>query len=195
MSAERGSQRGAALVVALVMLVLLTLIAAMGARIALTDEKGARATRERQLAFEGAEAALRDAEDELLSGARAARFEGGAATGFAAGCPAVDLPGSGERALSVRGLCLPAAEGDLPVWRTVDLASRGVPYGTFTGERWPGPSAPPRYVIEVLPDYVAGAAVGGSSRPQQASVLYRITAESGSASGQHVSAVQSAFRR
>ena len=84
MSAERGSQRGAALVVALVMLVLLTLIAAMGARIALTDEKGARATRERQLAFEGAEAALRDAEDELLSGARAARFEGGAATGFAA---------------------------------------------------------------------------------------------------------------
>jgi type IV pilus assembly protein PilX len=182
-------------VVALVMLVLLTLIAAMGVRIALTDEKGARATRERQLAFEGAEAALRDAEDELLRGARAARFDAGGAAGFAIGCAEVGLPALAERALSVRGLCLPATEGELPVWRTVDLAARGVPYGTFTDEVWPGPSAPPRYVIEILPDYVAGAAVGGSARPQQASVLYRITAESGSASGEHIAAVQSAFRR
>lgn len=185
---------GAALVVALVMLVLLTLLAATGARIALTDEKGARASRERVVAFEAAEAALRDAEDEMLTGARAARFAVGSAGGFEAGCPAVAVPTATDLAASTRGLCLPAATGQAPVWRSVSLAARGVPYGTFTGQSWSAFGAAPRYLIEVLPDYVAGAAVGGAQRPQRGSVLYRVTAEGRSASGEHAAAVQSAFR-
>lgn len=177
------------------MLALLSLVAATGVRIAMTDEKGARAARERHLAFEGAEAALRDAEDEILRGSRAARFALGDVTGFAAGCSVVELPVPGEHAASVRGLCLPALEGERAVWRTADFSARGVPYGTFTGQRWPGPSAAPRYLIEIAPDPVAGAAVGGPIRPQHPSVLYRVSAEGTSASGLHVAAVQSAFRR
>ncbi|MEG2153530.1 MAG: PilX N-terminal domain-containing pilus assembly protein [Burkholderiaceae bacterium] len=186
--------RGTVLIVALVMLVLLTLLAATGARIALTDEKGARASRERVIAFEAAEAGLRDAEDEMLTGVRAARFAAGSAGGFEAGCPAVALPTAMALTASTRGLCLPAAAGQMPVWRSVSLAARGVPYGTFTGQRWSVPGTAPRYLIEVLPDYVAGAAVGGAQRPQRGSVLYRVTAEGLSASGEHVAAVQSAFR-
>lgn len=188
------NQRGVALVVALVMLALITLLAITGARIALTDEKGAHAARERVRAFEAAEAALRDAEDEMLRGVRVARFAAGSAAGFVADCPNVAVPVGGARASSTRGLCLPAAPGNPPVWRAVSLSARGVPYGTFTGQIWAGGGAPPRYLIEILPDYTAGAAVGGSQRPQRASVIYRITAEGASDSGAHLAAVQSAFR-
>jgi len=186
--------RGAALVVALVMLVLLSLLAATGARIALTDEKGARASRARLQAFEAAEAGLRDGEDDLLRGARAARFAQGSAAGFAAGCPAVGVPAPGDLASSVRGLCLPATAASPPVWRSASLAARGVPYGTFTGEVWGLPGGSPRYLIEILPDYTAGAAIGGSQRPERNSVLYRITAEGTNPAGDHLAAVQSAFR-
>ena len=191
---KRMSSRGAALVVALVMLVLLTLLAVTGARIALTDEKSARASRERLLAFEAAEAGVRDAEDDLLLGARSARFANGSAAGFAAGCPAVAVPQVADLATSTRGLCLSAPVGQMPVWRTASLNARGVPYGTFTGQTWNLSGSAPRYLIEILPDYVAGAAVGGSQRPQRTSALYRVTAEGLSQSGEHVAAVQSAFR-
>lgn len=194
MNARPTATRGAALIVALVMLALLTLLAVTGARIALTDEKGAHAARERMRAFEAAEAALRDAEDEMLSGVRAARFAAGNAAGFAADCPNVAVPAGAARASSTRGLCLPARAGDPPMWRAVSLAARGVPYGTFTDQGWAGGGTAPRYLIEILPDYVAGAAVGGSQRPQRASVLYRVTAEGLSDSGAHLAAVQSAFR-
>lgn len=58
-------QAGASLLIALIMLMLVMLLAATVARMALINEKSARNDRDRHIAFEAAEAALRDAELRL----------------------------------------------------------------------------------------------------------------------------------
>lgn len=55
-------QRGVVLIVSLVILVLITLIAVTGMRITMNEERMAGNIRDRSLAFQAAEAALRDAE-------------------------------------------------------------------------------------------------------------------------------------
>ncbi len=165
-------QQGMVLMAALLVLVMVLLTGAAGARLALQDERAARGLRDRDVALQAAEDALADAESELAGGAldpgRQALLAAG--DGYADGC------GNGAAAPDL-GLCA-ASDSGPPAWQRVDLAddgavSRSVPFGLYTGaemETGAGflPFRKPRYVIEQLPP-PAGAAEGTAH-------LYRVTA-------------------
>lgn len=170
-------QRGAALVVALVVLVLVTLIAMASSQRAMLDEKAARAARDREVAAQAAEAALRDAMNDIDSGARAALF-GDAPQGFDEGCAAVALPADAASAvLNRRGLCLAREATEArQLWQDVNLGQRGVPFGTFTQRAWDATQAPaPTYVIESVPLARAGYQVQSTAGDAE-QLAFRITA-------------------
>lgn len=165
----------------LCLLVIILLLGISAAQMALQGEKAARGERDRQIAFQAAEEALVDAQNDIegLPGApgRSSLFAPGSAAGFADGC------GEG----GALGLCLPAPPEAPALWLSVDLdgaegSSHTVPYGQFTGavmQTGQGflPSRPPRYLIELLPFHPPGAqasAVAGGLATQ--SYVYRITA-------------------
>ncbi|MCO6413926.1 MAG: hypothetical protein J5I92_14390 [Thiogranum sp.] len=66
-STSRSQQHGAALVVSLMMLLVMTLIGITAMNTTVLEEKMAGNSRQRQLAFQSAEAALRSAEDWLFT--------------------------------------------------------------------------------------------------------------------------------
>lgn len=70
------SQRGAALIVALIFLVMLTLLGITASSVTGQEERMTGNTRDRDLAFEAAEAAMRDAESRLTD----STFRGSATT-------------------------------------------------------------------------------------------------------------------
>ncbi|AYM75441.1 pilus assembly protein PilX [Janthinobacterium agaricidamnosum] len=165
----------------LCLLVIILLLGISAAQMALQGEKAARGERDRQIAFQAAEEALMDAQNDIegLPGApgRSSLFAPGSAAGFADGC--------GEA--GALGLCLPAAPEAPALWLSMDLdgpegSSHTVPYGQFTGavmQTGQGflPSRRPRYLIELLPFYPPGAqaaAVAGGLATE--SYVYRITA-------------------
>lgn len=176
MSCRRGEQ-GATLILTLFLLLAMLLMGASAAQLAWQSERAARGERDRQIAFQAAEEALRDAERDIARGAASAGrvFAPDSALGFVDACGA----GAGNPNL---GLCLSAAEGAPPVWQSVDLAEaaggtiHGVPYGTFTGAQMQTgagflPFRLPRYIIELVPYNPTGAAAG-----LVPSYLYRVTA-------------------
>lgn len=169
------------MVYVLCLLVIILLLGISAAQMALQGEKAARGERDRQIAFQAAEEALVDAQNDIegLPGApgRASFFAPDSAAGFATGC------GEG----GARGLCLPAPEDGPALWQSMDLdgadaGSRAVPYGQFTGAVMQAgqgflPSRQPRYLIELLPFHPPGAqaaAVAGGLATE--SYVYRITA-------------------
>jgi type IV pilus assembly protein PilX len=167
--------RGAALVVVLSMLIVVLLLGASAAQMALQGEKAARAERDRHLAFQAAEAALIDAENDIEGSpgapGRSAMFAADSALGFVDGCGvgSVDL-----------GLCLPAPQGMAPTWQAIDLADadvlRFVPYGKFTGATMQTghgllPAREARYIIELLRYIQPGQDAGTADN-----YFYRITA-------------------
>lgn len=81
--ANARGQGGAVLVIALIFLVILTLLGTIAASVTSLEERMAGNTRDRDLAFEAAEAALRDAEYRLgndVGGVTAAQFRASATT-------------------------------------------------------------------------------------------------------------------
>ncbi|MCC7699003.1 pilus assembly PilX family protein [Janthinobacterium sp. EB271-G4-7A] len=179
--ALRGHRSGATLVYVLCLLVIILLLGISAAQMALQGEKAARGERDRQIAFQAAEEALVDAQNDIegLPGApgRSSLFAPGSAAGFADGC------GEG----GTLGLCLPAAPGAPALWLSTDLdgaagGSRTVPYGQFTGAAMQTgqgflPSRRPRYLIELLPFHPPGAqATAVASGLATESYVYRITA-------------------
>lgn len=171
-------EQGAVLVVALCVMLALLIVAVSAARTALNAEKSARGERDRQIAFQAAEAALADAERDIeapATSARGALFARGSTAGFADGCGA----GADNPAL---GLCRYAAQTGVPAWQRATLAEhasasvRTVAFGQFTGARMPVgkgtlPARLPRYVIELLP-----FARAGEDATREAGNFYRITA-------------------
>lgn len=174
------SQHGAALLMAMAVMLILLIIGVSATRTALSAEKAARGERDRLVAFQAAEAALGDAERDIegaagLRSARAAMFARASSAGFVDGC------GAGERNPGV-GLCLYVPPGAVPAWQRAALAendgalARTVRYGQFTGSSMPVgrgtlPSRLPRYVIELMP-----YARAGEDAEQRAGNFYRITA-------------------
>lgn len=176
------SERGAALVTMLVLMLALLMMSLSAARAALAGAKSARYERDRQVAHAAAEAALIDAERDIDGAAgptspRTAIFSALDASAFDERCA-----GQAEK----EGLCKPAAGTAPPVWQVADLAgTAGVEYGRFSGRTLPLgagtlPAAPPRYLVELL----AGA------QP-----LFRITALGVGADPGTVVVLQSHYRR
>lgn len=175
---DRQGMRGVALVVVLFLLVAILLLGASAGQLALQGEKAARGERDWQIAFQAAEEALMDAENDIEGmpgvAGRGALFAPDSALGFVDGC------GAGANSVAL-GLCLQAAAG-APVWQRVDFTdvaadtTRSVPYGKFTGALMPTgqgfqPFQRPRYIIELMPYTREGEEAG-----PQARFFYRITA-------------------
>jgi len=172
-------ERGASLIVALIMLIAVLWLGMSSARMALQGEKLARNERDRQIALQAAEAALLDAETDIESSPDAGRsrsnlFARDRTEGFAEGCAA----GEDNRFL---GLCMRAPD-DMPVWAAVDFLAdganmRAVPYGHFTGRSFQAgegsmPARAPRYVIELMPFNMSGE----DTTNDGITYFYRITA-------------------
>lgn len=181
-------QRGFSLIVVLLLLVVVTVLGLGAAQVSLVNERSARNDRDAEVAFQAAEAALVDAETDVLGPnenprQRLCLFNRQDATAFVAGCG-----GDGEQ----QGLCAPAGPGVDPAWMTVDLSAgsgKSVAYGTFTGQTYfsgdaatdsragASPARAPRYIVEAVRN------LGGwqssqlqSASARNASHLFRITA-------------------
>lgn len=176
---ETLTQRGAALVTALLIMLALMIVAVSAARAALHAEKTARGERDHTMAFQAAEAALADAERDIEGGidpgsARAALFARNSVQGFERDCGA-------EPNTNV-GLCLRTEAPETPAWQSAALSRpgqgqlRSVELGRFTGAAMPvgrGTLALrlPRYIIELMP-----LALAGTDAADRAGNFYRITA-------------------
>ena len=186
------AQRGFSLIVVLLMLTIAMVLGIGAAQVSLVGERSARNDRDTEIAFQAAEAALIDAERDVLgpnAGAaqRLCLFNGKDVSAFVPGCG-----GTGIR----QGLCAQGEPGAKPVWLSADFAAdsaTSVAYGTFTGQTYAAGNAPagastgatagavsaraPRYIVEAVRN------LGGwqSSQLQSASVrnashLFRVTA-------------------
>jgi type IV pilus assembly protein PilX len=171
-------QRGASLIVVMMVLTVVSLLGIAGIQIATMSERGARNDRDMQIAWQAAEAALIDAEFDIygpgepVNANRRAIFKNSNdISSFVAGC--------GDTGVSV-GLCTLVDTGK-PAWLTVDFtntssSARTAVFGQFTNRSFASgslgiqPSKPPRYIIEPIPD---------PDRDQSSGVttyIYRVTA-------------------
>ncbi len=179
-------QRGFALIVVMMILVVVSGLGVGATRMALMGERGARNDRDMQVAWQAAEAALMDAEFDIrgpLPSTRRTLFGAGGDPPEVASFPASGCGSSGQ----TLGLCAVADEAQAPpdgkrAWLKVDFLADGknattAPYGAFTGRTYLAgsgvqPARAPRYVIEPLLDHGQNA---DTSSPDQR-YAYRITA-------------------
>lgn len=150
------TQKGVSLIIVMIVLTVVSLLGIAGIQISSLAEKSARNDRDLQIAVQAAEAALLDAEYDLIgppSSTRRTTFDD--PTQFIEGCGT-----SGNS----RGLCLlrdSTVVGTKPAWLTVDFTATGsnaptTEFGQFTGRSFTSgtagiqPSKRPRYVIEPM---------------------------------------------
>ncbi len=163
------TQRGASLIMVLLIMVVVSLLGVGGAQIALMSERGARNDRDLQVAWQAADAALNDAEFDMLN-FRAAVFDGKSSVAF--------LPGCGTSGTS-KGLCV-TTSATKPAWLVVDFTSNdtsapSTAFGAFTGRNFKAggvgiqPAQVPRYIVETVPDPVR-------DKGKPATLMYRVTA-------------------
>lgn len=159
-------QQGISLIVVLILLSAIFIVAAFGARLTILGEKASRNDRDRQIAFQAAEAALADAEIDIMgpneaTNSRVCKMDGSQIDLFIDGCGSTDAD---------RGLCATNSSTTTQIYKTIDFEETGssrhyVTLGDYTG-RSVGfstdssalPAKNPRYIIELIPyNHVAGA--------------------------------------
>jgi type IV pilus assembly protein PilX len=153
---SRSRQTGAALVTGLIFMLVLTIIVVSALRSATLEERMAANARNRQLALQAGEAALREA--EAFINARGAPFDPFQPASFTADC--------------ANGLCTVPVSGGTPKWKTInwnDTANTR----TFANaaSNLDGVAVQPRYIIEIA-GFPIPPAPGQPCNP----VLYRVTA-------------------
>ena len=211
----RRTQRGIALAVALIWLMVAMLLATSGTQIVLQDRKALTNLRDREIAFYAAEAGLVDAEIDIERAARAAIPQATApsAQSMPQRARATDFPRADEAlchrgaSSGTQGLCRTARGAETPAWLAIDLAGRTtdavVPYGRFTGRTMqtgagPLPARLPQYLIEQLRteeiSLSADAAMSGPSGPRVTAFWYRMTAIGFGVSAANQVVLQSYFR-
>jgi type IV pilus assembly protein PilX len=173
------SQRGAALITGLIFLVVLTLISLSAIKSTSLEERMAGNARDQDVAFQAAEAAVRDAMDLLGTNLPAA-------SAFVAGC--------------ANGLC--ENNPTTPVWTTITAnnewtSTKTRAYsGTLTINGSTAVATQPRYLIELITGTSAptgeSASVGGGSSGAT-TTTYRITARGWGLSNQTQTTVQATF--
>ncbi len=202
---------GFALITSLIMLLVITILALGGARLALDSKRISRNQRDNSIAFQAAEAALRDAERDIqdagaVSTSRSDNFVRTSNQPFpSSGC----YTGGPENARPdrKRGLCATTDEAN-PIWNIVSWKDSGsdsqtVGYGDFTGATFPVgqgvlPSQRPRYIIEALVDRDAGQRAdktGGNDNDLSPSYIFRITAVGWGPYGSAPVMLQSYYRK
>jgi type IV pilus assembly protein PilX len=189
-----GGQRGIALLVSLMLLIMVMLLGVSAAQLCLQGEKAARAERDRDVAVLAAEETLADAERDILGGGDAARRAAFDGDGSAFG----DKCGAGGGGVGLRA----RAVGDAaPVWQVVDLS--GVEdggactalHGAYTaavmstGEGFL-PFKKPRYLIERMECHQPGDDASAAVAPHY---CYRVTAIGFGARSETETVLQSVF--
>lgn len=176
------SQDGAALITGLIFLVVLTLISLSAIKSTSLEERMAGNARDQDLAFQAAEAGVRDALKFISSTGLLPT------SGFVAGCSA--------------GLCL--NNPTTPVWTTLTAANDWTSNKTkaYTGTALTFDGATmlplqPRYIIELLPATLPpvgfSMATGKGANPGGQLTPYRITARGWGISGETQATVQAAI--
>ncbi|MGQ9686033.1 MAG: pilus assembly PilX family protein, partial [Thiobacillaceae bacterium] len=147
----RRHQAGMSLVMGLLFLALLALLGLAGMGVAVQEERMAGNAQDRTLAFDAAEAALRDCET-VLQGASLPAFNG------------------------TNGMYQPAAVGTTPVWESIDWTAAGT--ARVHGSTPAGAAAAPRCIIEELPPQPSqgGNNSLAAGKPLSDAGMYRITA-------------------
>jgi type IV pilus assembly protein PilX len=176
-------QQGAALVVGLVIMVVLTVLGITAARMAGLEERMAGNMRDRSLAMQAAELTLRDAERDIMNTVAASARSLSGITDFAADC------GASTGTATDNGLCYNGTGGyATPIWTTVNMtAAPSVAYGSFTGATAiPLVVNQPRYVIEGFRKQIPGT--GGDT------FFYRITVRAQGANPNTVVWLQEVFK-
>jgi type IV pilus assembly protein PilX len=172
-------ERGVSLIIVLIVLTIVSLVGVAGIQVATMSERSARNDRDQQMAWQSAEAALLDAELDIIDPAISSRN-----TIFSQGEEAAFLSGCGTAGNS-RGLCALVSAGK-PAWLTVDFTDTSAgaattEYGAFTNREFKAgaagvqPARAPRYVIEPIVDYNGGGESRNlsNSKPRY---VYRVTA-------------------
>ncbi|MRW87403.1 pilus assembly protein PilX [Pseudoduganella sp. FT26W] len=186
-------QRGIALLVSLMLLIMVMLLSVSAALLCLQGEKAARGERDRDVAFLTAEDALKDAERDIQNSSdpsRRAAFDGGDAFGKACGAGGV-------------GLRARALAGEAAVWQVVDLSGKEdggactVTHGAYTAAAMPTgegflPFKKPRYLIERMACHQPGDDASASAPPQY---CYRVTAIGFGANPEMEVVLQSVFSK
>ncbi|WP_372748278.1 PilX N-terminal domain-containing pilus assembly protein [Litorivivens sp.] len=164
-------QRGAVLIVAMVLLTVLTLLAVSSMQVATRQEKIAGNTRDRILAFQSAEVALREAEAQLE---QATLLDFSGSNGRFEVCPKEDT----------RAAC------DTPDWQ--DPKSPG---WIVLNSKIEGTSRAPEYVIEKYP--ATDNTVGGldSDRPKAPEETFRVTGRGFGSTTRSMVVLQTTYRR
>lgn len=160
-------QAGMALITGLIFMVVLTLLAIAAMRTTTLEELMARNARDRDLAFQSAEAALRAGEAEL--------------TGAVPPTLAVNT----GRTPRITDGSLTSYWTSTHLWNTRSVVSSWQPEGT---------SAAPRYVIELL-DTGTGTGGGLGFGAQTDSGIYRVTARGVGLSANTVVILQAVYER
>lgn len=166
--------RGASLIMVMLILVVVSLLGIGAAQVSLMSERGARNDRDQQVAWQAAEAALIDAEADMIDTSSTRKIS--AKSVFDSSNQSVFISGCGTSGMSI-GLCDLALSGK-PAWLTVNFTATGssaptTAFGTFTGRTFAAggvgiqPSKVPRYVIEPIVD-----PIGDKSNP---TYIYRVT--------------------
>lgn len=189
----RGKQNGAVMVISLLILLVLTLLGITGMTTTTMEERMAGNERDRQIAFQAAEAALRAGERFIVqtnfTNLPADPYNPSGGDDFATDCQ------SGKAA----GLCGPASPGDDDVWEDANLdvwttqnRHRSYSFGGSTEI-----ATQPRYIIEymgpkvVAPNTAATCAATPSTCPQ----IYRVTAYGTGATNNSRVMLQSMFQK
>ena len=160
------SQRGAALIVAMVMLLVMTLLGVTAVRNTTLQERMAGNLRDNNLAFQAAEAALREGEQFLES-------------------PTIP-PFTGANGL----LPMEDDAGRVAFWNSYDWTTNGRPAAGVAHV-----AAPPLYVIDEMPPLMEepGGSAKFSQLPNAG--FYRITARAVGDSTDAVTILQTTYRR
>ena len=162
----------------LMMLTVIMLLGTSVAQITLMNEKSSRNLRDRQIAFEAAEAALADATYDIFylrkitgliaTPALATGTDIGTDTIAAGTCSARD---------GLHGVCV--SDIDKPLWQKIDLraSTTTVAYGQFSGRIFSGTRASGTTPAQVVPRYLIEVIRFKNSNPAtKALIRYRITA-------------------
>jgi type IV pilus assembly protein PilX len=186
-SPGRARQRGLSLVTTLVLMLSTLGLGVAVMSVNAMEERLIANTRDRDLAFQAAEAALRDAEQDVASNVSPA-------TAFSDTCASGLCTPPSQRGSLGALASLPVDDGRLGFDWTVDANVRR--YGQFTGSaEFPGVAAQPRYVIEKFSflGTPAGESVVLGAEPTAPGVGYRITARAVGARPETIVVLQSIY--
>lgn len=174
-------QRGATLIVALILLLILTMVGVAGMQDTTLQEKMVGNMRDRNLAFQAAEASLR-AGEKYLQAATVPAFNnsGGLLTSLKSPYNPVLAGYTGQ-----------LRSGDPAFWDSYAWVSNSRAYGTTFSEI----SAAPRYVIEEVPTVLAPAGESMKFGILKEIKSYRVTSRATGGTTDAVVILQSTYRR